>query len=279
MMKELPKARFHKYKRVFMAVFLTGFLVACSDDKTEELEYVERSVEEIYNAAYDSLEKNDFRRAAMEFDEVERQHPYSIWARRAMVMSAYSYYRQNKYSEAILAARRFVALHPGNEQTPYMYYLIAQCQYEQISDISRDQKNTELAREALIDLIRRYPNTDYARDARLKLDLTIDHLASKEMSIGRYYLRNNSHVAAINRFRNVVLEYQRTTHIEEALHRLTESYLALGLEEEARASAAVLGYNYPNSDWYADSYRMLVERDFSPGEKEAWYKRAWKQIF
>lgn len=278
-MKHAHVFRISTLKRALAIGLLASGLVACADSETEEIEYVERGVEEIYNNAYGYLENNDFRRAAIEFDEVERQHPYSQWARRAMVMSAYSYYRQNKYSEAILAAKRFLALHPGNKQAPYMYYLIAQSQYEQISDISRDQKNTELARQALTDLIRRYPNTDYARDARLKLDLTVDHLASKEMAIGRYYLNRNSYVSAINRFKNVVLQYQKTSHVEEALHRLTEAYLALGLEEEAKASAAVLGYNYPSSIWYQDSYRMLVGRDFEPVETEAWYKRAWNQIF
>ncbi len=261
---------------VLFVPLMVGFLPACSDGDEEEVAYVERGVEEIYNTAYDYLSERDYRRAAVEFDEVERQHPYSIWARRAMVMSAYAYYRQNKYGDAILTARRFLALHPGNAQAPYMYYLIAQSQYEQISDTARDQKNTELAREALTDVIRRYPNTDYARDARLKLDLTIDHLAGKEMAIGRYYLRRHSYVAAIARFKNVILQYQRTTHAEEALHRLTEAYLALGLEEEAKASAAVLGYNYPAGAWYADSYRMLVERDFTPTTESAWYKRIWR---
>ena len=278
-MKHAYVFRISALKRALAIGFLVSGLAACADSETEEIEYVERSVEEIYNKAYDYMENRDFRRASVEFDEVERQHPYSQWARRAIVMSAYSYYRQNKYSEAILAAKRFIALHPGNKQAPYMYYLIAQSQYEQISDISRDQKNTELARQALTDLIRRYPNTDYARDARLKLDLTVDHLASKEMAIGRYYLYRNSYVAAINRFKNVVLQYQTTSHVEEALHRLTEAYLALGLEEEAKASAAVLGHNYPSSPWYNDSYRMLVGRDFKPVETEAWYKRAWNQIF
>ena len=261
-----------------LAVLSLLLFVACSKDG-EEIVYIERSVEEIYNAAHDALEKGDFRIAALEFDEVERQHPYSKWARRAMVMSAYAYYRQNKYNDAILTSRRFLALHPGNAQAPYMYYLIAQSQYEQISDVSRDQKNTELAREALNDLLRRYPNTDYARDVRFKLDLVIDHLAGKEMAIGRFYLRRHSYVAAISRFRNVVLAYQQTTHVEEALHRLTEAYLALGLTDEAQAAASVLGYNYPESAWYSDSYRMLVEREFSPNVQKAWYKRVWEQIF
>ena len=182
--------------RYLTIIALLSVLVACSGPTEEVIEYQERSVEEIYNTAHRYMQTGDYRRAALEFDEVERQHPYSRWARRAMVMSAYSYYVQNKYSDAILTAKRFLALHPGNERAAYMYYLIAQSQYEQISDTSRDQKNTQLARDALTDVVRRYPNTDYARDARLKLDLTVEHLASKEMAIGRYYLKRGSYVAS-----------------------------------------------------------------------------------
>lgn len=259
-------------------LLLTLTLAACSST-VDEPEYVERSVEEIYNQAYDSLLDRNFRRAALEFDEVERQHPYSVWARRAMLMSAYSYYQQNKYSDAVLTARRFLALHPGNKNAPYAYYLIAQCYYEQISDVSRDQKNTELALSALIDVIRRYPETDYARDATLKLDLTYDHLAGKEMEVGRFYMNRQFYIAAIKRFTNVLLKYQTTSHVEEALHRLTEIYLTLGIENEAQATAAVLGYNYPDSEWYKDSYRMLVNQDFGPEEKTSWFRKVWQSIF
>ena len=264
--------------RLFLLLIMI-ILVACSSTN-DEPEYVERSVEEIYNQAFDSLKERNFRRAALEFDEVERQHPYSIWARRAMLMSAYSYYQQNKYSDAVLTARRFLALHPGNKNAPYAYYLIAQSYYEQISDVSRDQKNTELAVQALRDVIRRYPETDYARDATLKLDLTYDHLAGKEMEVGRFYMKNQFYIAASKRFRNVLLKYQTTSHVEEALHRLTEIYLTLGIESEARSTAAVLGYNYPYSEWYKDSYRMLVDRDFSPEvEETSWFRKFWQSIF
>ena len=267
------------FKKILILSCAFGLVAACSKDDDEPA-YVERSVEEIYNTAYESLQKGDFRRSALEFDEVERQHPYSIWARRSMLMSAYAYYKQNKYADSILTARRFLALHPGNKSAPYAYYLIAQNYYEQISDISRDQKNTELALQALDDVIRRYPDTDYARDARLKRDLTVDHLAGKEMEVGRFYLNRHSYIAAINRFRNVILKYQTTSHTEEALHRITEAYLALGIEPEAKAAAAVLGHNYPESSWYKDSYRMLVERDFSPQTEDvSWYSRIWKSIF
>jgi outer membrane protein assembly factor BamD len=230
-------------------------LAGCSGSGDEE--YVERPVEELYNQAQDLLEAGDERQAGQAFEEVERQHPYSEWATRAQLMSAYAYYEANSYDEAVSAAERFIELHPGHEDVPYAYYLVGISYYEQISDVGRDQKMTERALEAFDELLRRFPDSEYARDAELKADLARDHLAGKEMTIGRYYLRRGQYVAAINRFRSVVDGYQTTTHVPEALHRLTEAYLALGLDQEAQKNAAVLGYNFPNSQWYLDSYALL----------------------
>ncbi len=255
-------------------------LASCGANKGEVIEYVERPVEEIYNEAVDELDRGNFIVAAAQFDEVERQHPYSKWARRAMVMAAYTYYIQNQYEQAILTGRRFVSLYPGNTQAAYAYYLIAMSYYEQISDVSRDQKITELAQQSLVELIRRFPESDYARDAMLKLDLTLDHLAGKEMTVGRFYLKEGEYAAALKRFKVVVDRYQRTTHIPEALHRMTEIYLTLGLEGEAQKNAAILGHNYPDSDWYGDSYRLLVERDLAPpSQEESWFAKTWQAIF
>jgi len=266
-------------RSILTPLLLVSFLAACGGDDAL-IEYVERPVEEIYNAAMDELEQGNFIYAAAQFDEVERQHPYSKWARRALVMSAYTYYIQNQYDEAILTARRFVALYPGNEQAPYAYFIIAQSYYEQISDVQRDQRTTELAQQALVELIRRFPDSDYARDAVLKLDLTLDHLAGKEMEVGRYYMKSGQYAAALRRFRNVAENYERTTHIPEALHRLTEIYLTLGLVEEAQKVAAVLGYNYPDSDWYADSYRILVDKELVPqSEEKSWISKVWNSVF
>lgn len=230
-------------------------LIGCSSNQDEE--YVERPVDELYNEAQDLLEEGDPRQAGRAFEEVERQHPYSQWATRAQLMSAYAYYEANNYDEAIAAAERFVELHPGHSDVPYAYYLIGISYYEQISDVGRDQRMTEQALEAFDELTRRFPDSRYARDAELKADLARDHLAGKEMSIGRYYLYRGQYLAAINRFRNVVERYQTTTHVPEALHRLTEAYLALGLQQEAQKNAAVLGYNFPSSEWYQDSYALL----------------------
>ena len=214
-------------------------------------------VEVLYNEAANALEAKQYETATQKFEEVERQHPYSKWATKSQLMSAYSSYQDDRYDEAILALDRFIELHPGNEDIDYAYYLKALCYYEQISDVARDQGVTQHALEALNTLILRFPDSEYSRDAQLKKDLTLDHLAGKEMEIGRYYLNRGQVNAAINRFRTVVKDYQTTTHIPEALHRLVEAYLMLGLKTEATRIAAVLGYNYPGSEWYQDSYKIL----------------------
>lgn len=254
-------------------------LTACGGVETVEPQYVERPVEVIYNAAHEELALGNYILATQEFDEVERQHPYSLWARRAMVMAAYSYYLQNKYDEAIATAQRFLALYPGNSQAPYAYYLIAMSQYERISDVSRDQRTTELALGALQEVVRRYPESDYARDAILKMDLARDNLAGKEMDVGRFYLDRREFGAAAGRFRNVIEIYGRTSHVPEALHRLTEVYLSLGVTAEAQNAAAILGYNYPDSDWYRDSYRILRQRDLKPiKDEKSWISRALDKV-
>ncbi|HEV2747168.1 MAG TPA: outer membrane protein assembly factor BamD, partial [Allosphingosinicella sp.] len=195
--------------------------------------------------------------AAALFDEVERQHPYSIWARRAQLMSAFSYYLAGEHTKSVDSARRFLSIHPGNKDAPYALYLIALNHFEQIEDVTRDQSITRQALDALGELVRRYPDTRYAADARLKIDLVRDHLAGKEMEIGRFYQRRAQWLASVSRFRTVIDEYQTTTHAPEALMRLTESYLALGIPEEARKSAAVLGANYPGSKWYQRAYELV----------------------
>ncbi len=259
---------------------LAGLTVsACGGVQSIDDTYVERPVEEIYNSAHEELALGNYILATQEFDEVERQHPYSLWARRAMVMAAYSYYLQNKYDESIATSRRFLALYPGNKQAPYAYYLIAMSYYERISDVSRDQSTTELALNALNEVIRRYPESDYARDAVLKIDLALDNLAGKEMDVGRFYLQRREYGAAAGRFRNVIENFSRTSHVPEALHRLTEVYLSLGVTAEAQNSAAVLGYNYPNSNWYRDSYRILRQRDLKPvKDQESWISRALDKV-
>ena len=222
--------------------------------------YVASDVDTLYTAALRTLNQHQYKLAAAQFDEVERQHPYSVWARRAQLMSAYSYYVSQNYSEAILSSQRFLALHPGSREAPYAYYVVAVSYYEQISSVDRDQKTTAKALDALNELVRRYPASDYAADARLKIDLTRDHLAGKEMEVGRYYQANKQFLGAVLRFRSVVDTFNTTSHTPEALERLVECYLALGLPEEAKKAAAVLGYNYSGSKWYQRSYALINKK-------------------
>lgn len=261
------------------AAGLCLMLWSCSLFEEEEPQYVERPVEDLYNTAMDSLLVGNYFDAARLFDEVERQHPYSTWAAKAQLMSAFAYYQSNRYDEAINALDRFIQLHPGNKDIAYAYYLRAISYYEQISDVGRDQKMTRLALEALEEVARRFPESRYSRDVRLKIDLARDHLAGKHMEIGRFYLKQGEHLAAINRFRLVIRDYQTTTHVPEALHRLVEAYLVLGVTDEAQATAAVLGHNYPGSPWYADSYVLLTGIDLRPEEYQgSWISRVWKSL-
>lgn len=241
-----------------MALMAALTLAGCSSSKVKKDQaYIARDVETLYNVAKDTLDRRNYKMAGAMFDEVERQHPYSVWARRAQLMSSFSYYVAGEYNEAIGSAQRFLSLHPGSREAPYAYYMVAVSYYEQITGVQRDQQITQQALDALGELIRRYPNTDYAADARLKVDLARDHLAGKEMEIGRFYQTRGLHLAATIRFGTVIDQYDTTSHTPEALHRLVESYLLLGIPEEARKAAAVLGANYPGSKWYERSYALM----------------------
>jgi outer membrane protein assembly factor BamD len=256
--------------RPFAAAILIGAVLAlpaCAGrgkHTRADTQYVARDVATLYNLAKKQLDQANYAAAAAVFDEVERQHPYSIWARRAQLMSAFSYYAAKDYTKSIESARRFLSIHPGNRDAPYAYYLIALGYYEQISDVERDQTTSKQALDSLGELIRRYPDTRYAADARLKVDLVRDHLAGKEMEVGRFYERRGQWIAAVTRFRSVIEEYQTTSHTPEALERLTECYLALGVPEEARKSAAVLGANYPGSRWYQRAYDLVQRHPARP---------------
>ena len=242
--------------RLAAAALLCAALAACG--ATPEDEYVERPAEQFYNAAMDALQAGDYEKAVAQFNELERQHPYSSWSTRAQLMAAYARYLANDYEEAVIAVDRFVRLHPGNRNVAYAHYLKALSYYERISDVARDQRMTENALRSLEEISRRHPDSRYARDAKLKAALARDHLAGKEMAVGRYYLRRGHHLAAINRFRRVVDAYQTTSHVPEALHRLVEAYTMLGIDDEARKAAAVLGHNYPGSEWYGDSHALAT---------------------
>ncbi len=276
-----PPSAIRRYLIAFAAVFVvTALTGACEVIRQAPKEAPEGPPEKLYNMGMDLLLGGNSVAAAAVFDEVDRQHPYSVWANKAQIMSAYAFYKRNKYDDAIVALERFIQLHPGSRDAPYAYYLKALCYYERITDVGRDQDLTRRAMKALDEVVRRYPKSKYARDARLKRDLTNDHLAGSEMGIGRFYLKKKQYLAAINRFRGVVDNYQTTSHVPEALHRLTEAYLALGLKDEAQSTAAVLGHNFPGSDWYVDSYALITgTRTATKKEKRSWIGRAWNSVF
>ena len=243
-----------------LVLIASPVLTGCSTSKNKaDTLYVARDVSTLYNSGKARLDRGQYKLAAALFDEVERQHPYSPWARRAQLMSAFSYYMNRDYPESIAASQRFLSIHTGNKDAPYAYYLIALCYYEQIADVTRDQKITQQAMDALGELIRRYPDTRYAADARLKVDLVNDHLAGKEMELGRFDQRRGQWLAATLRFRTVIDKFQTTTHTPEALERLVESYLSLGIPAEAQKAAAVLGRNYPGTKWYERSYKLMQQ--------------------
>jgi outer membrane protein assembly factor BamD len=270
------------------AVALSSLLSGCGSSDENSKQVPTGPVEELYNNGVDALNARRFSAAGDQFAAVEQNYPYSTWAVNAQLMSAYSLYLQNKYTEALGTLDRFIQLHPAHRDIAYAYYLRALCYYEQIADIQRDQRGTEEAMNALREVATRFPDTAYARDAKLKIDLCFDHLAGKEMEIGRFYQKQQLYEAAIGRFQRVVDDYQTTNHAPEALARLTEVYLALGLKDQARKSAAVLGYNYPGSEWYSATYAQLVDDgvarpgDKSPNggqERPGFFSRAWHAVF
>ena len=259
MLRPIARARGAAVLVPLAAALVLSGCSALGGKKDGDVAYVARDVESLYAEAKERLDRGDTKIAAALFDEVERQHPYSPWARRAQLMGAFANYVSRDYDKAIEGAQRFLSIHPGNKDAPYAYYLIALSYYEQISDVERDQRITRQALDALTEVQRRYPQTVYADDARLKIDLVNDHLAGKEMEIGRYYQRAGRWLAAQIRFQNVIESYQTTSHAPEALYRLTESSLALGVPEEAKKYAAVLGTNYPGSEWYEKAYELIGE--------------------
>lgn len=236
---------------------VSGLLLATACSHTKDKEEDKRPVEVLYNEALTTLKKEKYRKAVEQFEDLERTYPYSKWATNAQLMTAYAHYEDEQYDDAIIALERFIKLHPGHQDVAYAYYLKSLCYYERISTITRDQSFTEQSEKALKEVTVRFPDSDYARDAAIKLDLVQDHLAGKEVEVGRFYLTKGQYIAAINRFQKVLENYQTTSQIPEALHRLVEAYTALGIPSEAQHYAAVLGHNYPGSTWYSYSYALV----------------------
>jgi outer membrane protein assembly factor BamD len=262
--------------RVIAFALVAFALAACANDK--ELMIPDEPADKLYNEGlYLLQQKKEYKEAAKKFEEVDRQHPYSDWARKALLMQAYSYYEAKEYDDSISAAKRYVALHPGSPDAAYAQFLIGSSYYEVIPDVTRDQQRTEQAMRELEQVIRRYPNTEYAASAKKKLDVARDQLAGKEMMIGRYYLNKKDFSGAINRFKLVVTQYQTTRHVEEALMRLTEAYMALGIVQEAQTAAAVLGHNFPDSPWYQNAYKLVQSGGLEPAEnKQSWISKLFQ---
>lgn len=255
-------------------------LMGCSYFNKDD-EYVrDDPADKLYNEGLFLLNnKQDYKEAAKKFDEVDRQNPYSDWARKALLMSAYSYYQAQEFTDCISSAQRYVTLHPGSPDAAYAQYLIGASYYDQILDVTRDQARAEKAINALEEVVRKYPDSEYATAAKKKIDMARDQLAGKEMEIGRFYLNKRDFIGAINRFKVVVTQYQTTRHVEEALERLTECYLSLGILDEAQTAAAVLGHNFPDSDWYKDAYNRVKRAGGEPNEnKESWISRSFKKL-
>ena len=243
-------------------------------------DYVDEPADKLYNEGLFLLnDKQDPKEAAKKFEEVDREHPYSDWARKSLIMSAYAYYQHGDYDDSINAAKRYVTLHPGSPDAAYAQFLIGSSYFDRIPDVSRDQDRTDKAMTELEEVIRKFPNTEYAVAAKKKIDIARDQLAGKEMDIGRWYMQRRDYTGAINRFKVVVTRYQTTRHVEEALMRLTEAYMTLGIVDEAQTSAAVLGHNFPDSSWYKDAYNLVKAGGYEPAEnKSSWISKAFKSF-
>jgi outer membrane protein assembly factor BamD len=267
--------------RVFAFALVAPMLAGCDTvsgwfgDKDEPV--LDQPADKLYNEGLYLLnEKRDIKGAAKKFEEVDRQQPYSEWARKSLIMSAYAYYEAGEYDDSINSAKRYIQLHPGSPDAAYAQYLIGASYFDQIRDVSRDQDRTEKAIATLEELIRKYPDTEYAVAGKRKIAIARDQLAGKEVMLGRWYLERRDYTGAINRFKVVVTRYQTTRHVEEALLRLTEAYMALGIVDEAQTSAAVLGHNFPDSRWYKDAFNLLTARGLAPSEnKGSWISRAF----
>jgi len=265
--------------RLAALALIVAVLPACSFFGKEDV-IPDDPADKLYNEGlYLMNNKHDYKKAAKRFEEVDRQHPYSEWARKALLMSAYAHYEGTNYDDSVIAAKRYVTLHPGSPDAAYAQYLIASSYFDQIPDITRDQQRTDKALQALDEVVRKYPNTEYAASAKRKMEIARDQLAGKEMDTARYYQKKRDYIAAINRFKVVITQYQTTRHVEEALMRLTEMYMTLGIVNEAQTAAAVLGHNFPDSQWYKEAYRLVKGGGLEPYEDQgSWISKAFKKV-
>jgi outer membrane protein assembly factor BamD len=263
------------------ALFLFG-LSACSTfakDEEDPIVITDEPADKLYNEGLFLLNNGNYEKSSKKFKELDQQHPYTEWARKGHLMEVYSSYKQGNYDDASIAGKRYLALHPASEDAPYAQYLVAMSNYNQIPDVTRDQRRTQEALQALEEVVRKWPDSEYAGEARKRIAVARDQLAGKEMEIGRYYLKERNWIGAINRFKAVVVQHQTTRHVEEALARLTEAYMSLGIVAEAQTAAAVLGHNFPQSQWYKDTYKLMSSKGLEPREdKGSWISKAFKGI-
>jgi len=275
----MPGRGWRQAVRLLALALVVVALPACSFFGKEDV-IPDDPADKLYNEGLYLLnQKKDYKQAAKRFEEVDRQHPYSEWARKALIMSAYAHYEGTSYDDSVSAAKRYVTLHPGSPDAAYAQYLIGSSYFDQIPDITRDQQRTERAMQALDEVVRKYPGSEYAVAAKRKLEVARDQLAGKEMDTARYYQKRRENIAAINRFKVVITQYQTTRHVEEALMRLTETYMALGVVNEAQTAAAVLGHNFPDSPWYKDAYRLVRGGGVEPHEDQgSWISKAFKKV-
>ena len=261
---------------------VSSFVSGCQSDPDIDITAYAQSIEPadtLYNQGLANLQAGKLTEASRKFEAVDKQHPYSEYARKAMVMSAFTNYRQGQYCEAINTASRYLSLYPNDEDAAYAQYIVGLAYYRQIPEVTRDQRTSARAIAAFTEVVERYPDSEYVEDSQAKLRYARDQLAGKEMQVGRYYQERKEYVAAANRYRQVVETYPNTRQIEEALARLVETYYAMGLESEAQTAAAVLGHNYPDSQWYADSYKLLRTGGLEPREnKGSWISRAGARL-
>lgn len=259
--------------KTWLAVCGVAVVVAgCAGTPTEG--ELTGTVGSLYNDGMDALGEKRYEKAVHYFSELERQYPYSGWATKAQIMEGYAQFQQGNHEESNVTLERFIRMHPGHPQLPYAYYLKGLNHYNRLTDVMRDQEQTRKARDAFAEVVNRFPESKYAADAKLKLTLCDDHLAGREMVVGRFYLKQQQYLPAINRFRAVVKEYQKSAQTPEALYRLTEAYMALGVNDEAQRAASILGYNYPASEWYEKAYNLLTEQNLAPkGQKDSWAKK------
>jgi outer membrane protein assembly factor BamD len=278
-MKRLGQGHWLVAARLAALALIVAFVPACSFFGKEDI-IPDDPADKLYNEGlYLMNNKHDYKKAAKRFEEVDRQHPYSEWARKALLMSAYAHYEGTNYDDSITAAKRYVTLHPGSPDAAYAQYLIASSYFDQIPDVTRDQQRTEKALQALDEVVRKYPNTEYAAAAKRKTEIARDQLAGKEMETARFYQKKRDYIAAINRFKVVITQYQTTRHVEEALMRLTEMYMSLGIVNEAQTAAAVLGHNFPDSQWYKEAYRLVKGGGLEPYEDQgSWISKAFKKV-